>query len=557
MTVLKEIHGVWTKDPTQARAKGKNLAWKLSQSAIPSPPADLPDVTRIQEVARRFVRAHDASHGGFGRAPKFPTPSNLFFLLREWKRTGLPDIKVVVERTLDAMAVGGIHDHAGGGFHRYSVDTYWRVPHFEKMLYDNAQLAWLYLEASIAFKSPRFERVAHRIYRYLIRDLKSPDGGFVSGTDADSLAYNRKGHPEEGLFFVWTPSELNAVLGPEEGKRVAELFHVNSRGNFEHGHSILYLKGTWEGDPKKQLNAKQKHLASLDKLRKHRLGRPPPETDGKRVTAWNALTISAMARGSWMANRPEYLKVAQETAHWLLEKVWGPNKDGTRSLYRTYHRGMVGSHAVLRDYATLIQALLDLFEADGDPNWVKVARQLQTDQDRLFLDPSWGGYFHIPEKAGLLVRRTPDYDGAEPSGNSVTAWNLVRLNTLVPDVGYGAAADRLFRAFSRRIHGGLTYMCDALSKRLGGLRELVIMSPNGNAQDARPLLDVLTQEHIPGVVHVHLQEGQHQQKAAGQVSWVQAKVARKGKSTAYLCRDRVCKRPTSDPEVLRKLLRSP
>ncbi|MBR58445.1 MAG: thioredoxin domain-containing protein [Myxococcales bacterium] len=560
MSILQEVSNTWTTDPDGARKKAGEIAQKLSSRARTGLPSNIPGQEATAHSADYFVQRHDAQFGGFGRAPKFPRPSTLFFLVRHAKRQPRKELKDSIVRTLDAMATGGMHDHAGGGFHRYAVDPHWRIPHFEKMLYDNAQLAWLYLEASVAFGMPQYAELAHRTYRYLLRDCQAPDGGFMSGTDADSLPMDGKGHPEEGLFFTWTPSELTTVLGADITPEFVKTFRVTSRGNFEGGRSILYLDGPWESDPRKSLAKAREFDAQLEQLRVSRQVRPPPETDGKRVTAWNGLVISALARGSWLANKPEYLRVAQKTADWLLAHVWVANGSKGKRLYRTYHRNRTGSLAVLSDYAFLIQALLDLFEADGNTRWLTTARLLQEEQDIRFLNESWGGYFHIPEEAGLLVRRTHDYDGAEPSGNSVTAWNLLRLANFIPESNYENAMIRLFRAFGHRLRragAGIPYMADALSAYHGGLRQLVIVAPNKAPAAGRPLLETLHTEYVPDVIHVSVSEGNHQHDVAQQLEWVKGKPAIKGKATAYLCRNNTCKRPTSKPATLRKQLRQP
>lgn len=556
--LLQKIQGVWSDDPEAARTKAKQLAGRLAARSRPTPPTGVPAAELPKKVAYGVMRSYDADHGGFGRAPKFPRVANLLFLLRQAHRGNSESFRIAVARTLDAMATGGLHDWVGGGFHRYSVDGQWRIPHFEKMLYDNAQLAWLYLEAAVAFDSDHYRKVAVRTLDYLLREMRAPDGGFFSATDADSLPFGAghdgaHGKKEEGFFFTWRPDEILDVLGPSVGPRFNETFHVTAGGNFEFGRTQLHLDGPWEGEPSAQLDKAWALVDALDTLRVARARRPPPEVDTKRVTAWNALTISALARAGRLLRRDDYLHEARGAMTWLLEKVW----TGER-LYRTWLAGRAGGVAVIRDYAFTVQALLDLFEADSDVRWLRAALSVQEAQDRIFLDKDWGGYEHVPPETGLWVRRTSDYDGAEPSGNSVAAHNLLRLHTLTTRDEFRAAADQLFKAFGARLEeggAGTPLMIDALALRHGGARELVIVAAPGRAPATNALYEVARTIYAPEVIHVPVGEGGVDHFAARVVPWLQGKVARDGAPTAYLCRERVCKRPTIDPAVLAELLR--
>ena len=556
LTILKKVNEMWTKDSAQVRSRAKEIAQRLINSSKPRTPSDFPGPESSAQTAKFFLGRHDDVRGGYSNAPKFPRPSTLFFMLREYARSGDEEVKKSLVRTLDAMAMGGMHDHAAGGFHRYSVDTNWRVPHFEKMLYDNAHLSQLYLEASIGLGLPRYAYIAHKTYAYMLRELQAPDGGFVSGTDADSLAPGSD-HAEEGYYHTWTPSEVHKVLDTLEGTKLINLFNVTPRGNFEHGRSILYLDGPWEVDGKTALEEAFAMEPELQKLRNVRELRPSPETDGKRVTAWNAFTVSSFARASWLSGKEEYLKIAQQTMVWLLRNVWRESPDGARTLYRTYHRKRVNGLAVVNDYAAMISALLDLFEADGNSDWLVVARRLHDEQDKRFLHKATGRYFQIPEESKLLVRSTNDYDGAEPAGNSMTAWNLVRFAALFPDQGFEHKRDTLFRAMGvqlTRAAGAIPFMMDALAVRHSGLRELVIATPEGKAKSAAPLLEILQKDYASDVLHVVVSSTAQRKKLQGVVPWVEGKIAVNNQAMAYLCRNRVCKRPTADPAVLRKLL---
>jgi len=555
LSILQEIHGNWSQDPQGARQRAGELAARMVRRAMPQPPTGLPVLGVTDGAASRFVSRQDATMGGFGRAPKFPRPPALFFLTRFALRKNDHAVKKAVERTLDAIATGGIHDQVGGGFHRYSVDNRWKAPHFEKMLYGNAQLARVYLEAGVAFNRSSYLWVARRTLDYMLRELRAPDGGFVSATDADSAVGDPHGKKVEGHSFTWTREELNQELGDKLGAEIAKAFNVSLQGNFEHGRSIFHLPGPWEAPADQSLAKAQKHQPVLERLWKVRGLRPQPETDGKRVTAWNALTISALVRGTWVLGDSGYLKVAQDTAKWMLKMVW---KDG--GLYRTYHLGRPGSIGVLSDYAFFVQALLDLFEADGDPRWLDSALAIQKAQDENFLDPAWGGYYHIPPSVNLLVRRTPDWDGAEPSGNSISAYNLHRLWALTSKREYQDGADALLKAFGRSLSRGgtsLPMMMDAMTHVHLGARQVVVVAPEGDDQGTKPFQEVLNGVHAPDISRLIIDGGSDRAALAARVPWTAAKDAKGGKTTAYVCRESVCKRPTSDLKLFRAQLLTP
>jgi uncharacterized protein len=519
----------------------ESLAAGAAASALPGP-----DVLR---GAARFYRTrYDAAEGGLSGAPKFPSSLPLRFLLRYHRRTGDDDTRTMAVRTLEKMAAGGIYDHAGGGFHRYSTDSRWLVPHFEKMLYDNALLAVAYLEAFQATGREDFAGVAREILRYVERDMTSPEGAFYSATDADSLAPD--GRREEGFFFTWTPRELEAALGPERARVAAAWFAVTPEGSFE-GRSILHTPRPLEAVARELKRTPEEVRAIVadakEALYAARAARPAPLRDEKVLTAWNGLMISACARAALVLGEAIYAERAGRAADFVLAHL---GVDGR--LRRSYKDGRARHEAYLDDYAFLIAGLLDLYEATGDPRRIEQAQDLDGVLESLYEDPGGGGYFMTGrDHEELLAREKPAYDGAEPSGNSVQALNLLRLHELTTDDRYRRRAEHTLLAFGSRLAqapAALSEMLLALDFHLDTPKEVVIVTPRAR-REAEPLLARLRATFLPNRVLVVATEGEDLAAQARLVPLVEGKVARDGRATAYVCERRVCARPTSDPEV--------
>jgi len=501
-----------------------------------------PDV--IERAVRQFARSFDATWGGFGGAPKFPRPVALDLLLRYHRRTGDAAALRMVVVTLERMAAGGIHDHVGGGFHRYSTDGQWRVPHFEKMLYDQAQLSAIYLDAAQVTGRADFAEVAAGTLDYLVRDMQAPGGGFYSATDADSPAPS--GADEEGYFFTWTRPELDAALGKDLGATVAAYYGVTSE------RSTLYVARTADGlgGAHDKLAAELVHAHEL--LFAARSHRAPPRLDDKIVTAWNGLVITALARGAIALERSDYAVAAARTASLLLSRL----RDRDGRLARSLAGGVVGPHGVLEDYAFVIEGLLDLYDADGDARWIDEAIALQRVLDRDFVAPD-GGYFATGRDQELqLVRDKPSYDGAEPSGNAIALANLVRLAEITGDDAWRARAEAGFAAFS----GLLTRGGAAAPRMLGALEalhdrtlEIVLVAPSDRAELA-PLLAVIRHSYLPNRVLARTIEGSPLVELARSLPWVEGKRALHGRATAFVCEHAACKLPTSDPAELARQL---
>ncbi len=368
--ILAEMVSLYTNEPTQVVARAQELSQRVEQAAAIRPGPGVPSDKVIAVAAQNLGRMFDPVDGGFGGAPKFPQPSRLSLLLRYARRTRDAGATAMVATTLDKMAAGGIYDQVGGGFHRYSTDAQWLVPHFEKMLYDNAQLAVVYLEAWQHTGDMAYQRVAREILDYVALEMTSPDGGFYSATDADSPTPS--GHDEEGWFFTWTPDELEALLGAEDATLVSSAFGVTKRGNFE-GRNILHrVKSDRALASERGLTAKRVAdviRSARSTLYHARASRPPPIRDEKIIAAWNGMMVAAFAKAGWMLAEPRYVESAARAAQFVLDQMRA--EDG--ALVRTYREGKKGSASFLDDYAFMVTACLDLYEATGDAAWIKRA----------------------------------------------------------------------------------------------------------------------------------------------------------------------------------------
>jgi uncharacterized protein len=452
------------------------------------------------------------------------------------------------------MAEGGIYDHVGGGFHRYAVDAEWLVPHFEKMLYDNAQLALTYLEAWQLLGDDEFARVIHETLSYLQREMTSREGGFFAATDADSPGPD--GHREEGLFFTWTPDEVEAVVGERLASVVCAYFDVTELGNFE-GRTVLATRRPL-AEVARELGldaaqARRMLAEAKDALYRARARRAPPLVDRKIVTAWNALAISAFARAGFVFGVPAYTLAALSAAELVLGKLRG--KDGR--LLRTLAEGRARHAGLLDDHAFMISALLDLYESTFEPRWLREAVSLQTELDARFWDDASGGYFFTPhDHEELLARDKPDYDGAEPAGNSVAAHNLLRLAELTGNQRFRERATALFGVFAEALARrglALPRMLSALDFFHDKPLELVIVAPpSGDDLDA--LVAPVRRIFAPNRVLVVAHEGEDHAAQQALVPLLEGRRAENGRATAYVCRGQTCELPTSDPGAVRTAL---
>jgi uncharacterized protein len=509
--VLENIAAAWEGDRENILAAGAALAVELDRQAASAPGAGFVDAGTLQSGFNYFRRTFDTRHGGFGVAPKFPRPSVFSFLLREHARTGNQEALDMVLQTLRAMADGGIHDRLGGGFHRYSVDQQWRVPHFEKMLYDQAQLAVSYIEAFQITGDEFFAGVARGILEYVLRDMTDSEGGFYSAEDADSAV--DAAHPEvktEGAFYLWPEGELEAALaGPAAKERLLAL----------------------------------------------RNQRPRPDRDDKILTAWNGLMISAFALAAQVLDEPRYQDAAERAAGFILTRL----HDGQKGpLLRRYRAGEAAVPGFLEDYAFLVQGLLDLYETAFDPAYIETAIRLTEEQRRLFEDRANGGFYASADgDAGLALRLKDSDDGAEPSGNSVAALNLLRLAQFTGRRDFRECAARIFHSFSGMLNeapGALPLMLAALGYSLASPKQIVIAGEAGS-EDARAMLRAVRRRFLPYKIALLIDSEGNRERLAGFLPAVGNMTMLEGKATAYVCENYTCSLPVNDPAELEGLLR--
>jgi uncharacterized protein YyaL (SSP411 family) len=547
LSILTKLKRVYDEEPQRVLESAAQISKAVQNNAQPARPDKVPGPEAIRSAVERLAGSYDAAHGGFGGAPKFPTPANLVLLGRYHRRSGDPQALKMLVHTLEEMAKGGIYDHLGGGFHRYSTDPQWLKPHFEKMLYDNAQLALGYLDGWQLTGRADFARVARETLDYVARDMTDPRGGFFSASDADSPGPG--GEEMEGYYFTWTPGEVEAVLGKERARAFEAVYGVTRSGDLD-GRSILHRAQAIDEVAAELKIAPAALEAQLETARKQLLAgrgkRPPPAVDRKIVTAWNGLMISAFARTGFALGEARYIKQAVRAAEFLLA-----NGKHRGQLAHTWKDGKAQEDSFLDDYAALAQGLIDLYEATTEPRWLTEAIALLRALDARFRDVA-GGYFLTPEgKPGLLAREKPAYDGVIPTGNSIAALDLLRLAELTGDEAFRKRALEVLGAFASNLKS-MPAMLGALDWSLDQPLEAVVVRPGADAGE--PLLAVLRRAYLPDAVRVIAAEGKELELQARTVPLLESKRAVGGKPTAYVCRKRVCDLPTADPAVFARQL---
>ena len=549
LTIAQRLKEAYDEQPDQIAAVSAEVVARIRDLLAPGDGREgLPTAQALHATAAYYRAGFDETHGGLDGQRKFPSSLSIRMLLRHHRRTGDVESLAMATRTLEAMAAGGIHDQVGGGFHRYATDPAWLVPHFEQMLYDNALLVPAYLEAYQVTGREDFAKVARDILRYVARDMTAPEGAFYSATDADSQGPD--GEREEGLFFTWTPDEIAAVLDAEQARAVVAYFGVTDAGNFE-GRTILHTPRSWR-DVAAELGLSDASLrrtvgAAREQLYAARATRRAPLRDDKILTAWNGLMISALAQAALVLDEPVYAARAARAADYLLRTL----RRGDR-LLRAALGGAARQTAYLADYAFLIAGLLDLYEADGDLRWLEEASALDAVLERDYEDTSGGGFFRTAaDQVSLLTREKPTYDAAEPSGNSVAVHNLLRLHELTTDDRYRVRAERAFEAFGAMLAerpSAVSEMLLAVDYQLDTPKEIVLVVPAGR-DDAAPFLAELRARFLPNRILTIVAEGEELERHARVVPLLAGKTARDGRATAYVCENRICDLPTTDPAV--------
>lgn len=543
LTLLQNLAAAYQQQTEMVAQASDGLAYAVEQILAPQAGGDMPGADLLRGVIERYKQLYDPQYGGISGAPKFPSSLPVRLLLRHYRRSGDSSVLKMATETLQKMAAGGIRDQIGGGFHRYSTDARWLVPHFEIMLYDNALLAIAYLEAFQVTGDEQFRIVAEEILQFVQRDMASPEGAFYSAIDADSPAPD--GHREEGRFFTWTPAELDQLLESDEAQLVKNYYQISDSGNFE-DRNILHAPQPLE-TVAEALNipvprAQSLLAAAREKLYRARAGRPAPHRDEKILCAWNGLMISAFARGGLVLGEPAFTEKAETAAGFLLDNL---SEDGR--LYRSFKDGRAGHSGYLDDYAFTIAALLDLYESSGEIRWLERALALDRNLEEHYEDPQGGFFMSADDQEKLLARQKPAFDGAEPSGNAVALLNLLRLHLLTGDGRYRQRAEKGLQAFAGTLQTNplaLSEMMLALEFRLDRAKAIVIVIPKGGS--AEPMLQVLRRTFLPNRALLVVEEGPQLQRQAKLVPLLEGKEAEEGRTTAYVCIEGACQLPTGD-----------
>jgi len=587
--ILQEIARVWQAERGKVEQSADSLTAQLRAVERSSPTWTIPGADALAATVRQFRDTFDSHYGGFGTAPKFPRPSELLFLMREYARTagggqggGAADPREMALRTMRGMALGGMRDHVGGGFHRYSVDAAWRVPHFEKMLYDQAQLVIAFLEGAQISGDPFYAEVAEDTLLYVMREMTDPGGGFYSAEDADSVppeeADRPDAHKKEGAFYLWRADEIDALLGPDAAI-VKARYGIEPEGNAPQdpqqefvGKNLLYVARPVDDLAKQSGQTPQDVVGLLNRARvrmfEHRAPRPRPYRDDKILTAWNGLMIAAFARMARVmrgldmdaaGSAETYLETARRAAAFLREHMWNA---GTRTLLRRYREGHAEIDAYAEDYAYLIFGLLELFQADADPVWLEWAIALQQRQDELFWDDEAGGWFSTTGlDPTVLLRLKEDYDGAEPTASSISVLNLMVLSHLVEDARWPERIERTLKLFGKRLEQvgrAVPMMAAALATFLAGVQQIVIVEPKAE-DDSRAapsdLLRVVALEYLPFAIVVRV-TSDRSRALAGSLPFVAAMQPVEGSATAFVCRQFTCRQPVITAAALRDELKA-
>ncbi len=570
--ILEKLADVWSSNEEDIRDSASEITGELRAIAS-SPDADteLPPIQTLDSAFQELSTTYDPTFGGFGHAPKFPRPVT-FDLLHHHanRRDASPESREaainMASDTLLKMAAGGIHDHIGGGFHRYSVDRFWHIPHYEKMLYDQAQIVCACLDSARLSGNRTHHQTTRDILAYVTRDLTAPNGGFYSAEDADSQPDANASHKTEGAFYVWKEPEIDELLG-NASPVFKFAFGVEPNGNAPaesdpHGElagtNTLIRRHTNDeiaeqfGIPTDQV-ASQLEAAGQSLLRA-RTKRPRPHLDDKILTAWNGLMISAFARAHQQLGDPAFLSAATTAASFIRNNLFDPQRG---VLLRSYRQGPAAIDGFAADYAFLIQGLLDLYQADFDTTWLAWADQLQSTQDQLFLDPEHGGYFTTSgEDPHVLLRSKDGYDGAEPSANSVSAHNLLRLAAILKNPARHQQSAGILKTFSDQLEQTPTsspLMLTALAAVQAPPAQIIIAGPPA-AADTNALIETCRNHARPHQVVVLADGADGQAFLASHAGFYLTLAPVDGRATAYLCENFVCQLPTTDPQKLKAML---
>jgi len=556
--LIKRIKDLWINQKAELLDSAEKLTLSLQSLDQESPGLSF-DENLLKKTYNQLNMQFDAKNGGFRERPKFPTPHNLLFLLRFWKRTGLKEALEMVEKTLLSMRKGGIYDHIGFGIHRYSTDSIWLVPHFEKMLYDQALVSLAYLEAYQATKNTLYSKTAQEIFTYVLRDMTSENGGFYSAEDADSEG-------EEGKFYVWSKKEIEDILNKEDSELVVKIFNIQESGNFLEestqkmtGKNILHFQKSISELSKDLGIAEQELRIKIEEIREKlfsvREKRVHPHKDDKILTDWNGLMIASLAKSAKVLCESLYLEAAKKATNFILKEM---RKSDGRLLHR-YREGEAEIDGYLTDYAFLIWGLIELYEATFEIKYLRTAIELNKLQIELFWDKNVGGFYFTPyDGEELLTRQKEIYDGAIPSGNSVAMLNLLRLSYFTGDSELEEKADILSRVFTEKLKStpiAYTQFMVAADFVVGPSYSLVVAG-NSLSQDTNEMIQAINSKYIPNKVFIHRRVEQDPPCIDDLSNFVQFFDDLDGKATAYVCINKTCKPPTHDIDKMLEYLNS-
>jgi len=557
--LVPRIKEIWFSDPAKITESAERVTTALRDLSVRSTRDELNE-TVLEACYRDLQERFDAVHGGFGTKPKFPTPHNLLFLLRMGKHGKLAHAGEMVEKTLLQMRMGGVYDHIGYGFHRYSTDEGWLLPHFEKMLYDQAMLLIAYCEAYQATKNETFRNTANEICAYVLRDMTMDSGGFYSAEDADSEGV-------EGKFYLWSQEEISGILTKDEAELVRKVFNSESSGNYHEeatgektGSNILHMNKALS-EIAAELGMSHEACEGLlfsakEKLFTSRKGRVHPHKDDKVLTDWNGLMIAALSIAARVLGDESYQRAAEKAAQFIMHTM--RTNDGR--LFHRYRDGEKGIAGYLDDYAFMIWGCIELYETGFDMHFLEFALNLCETLNSRFLDPENGGYFLTPDDAERLPVRTKEgYDGAIPSGNSVMMYNLLRLSHITGKPRYYDLALGIEKAFSEGVRespAAHTMLLVALGFRLWPVSEVVIAG-DLKGEDTQAMLSALNSEFVPNKVVSVRESGSRPPGIEGIAGFALNLSPHEQRATAYVCINRSCHPPTTDPVKMMEILTAP
>ena len=548
LTLLKRLDEAYHKDKQAINKAGHQITTILKESSENQSGNALPTKELISKSMDSYKNGFDRKNGGLIGRNKFPSSLPLGLLMRYYQTSRDDQVLDMITLTLDKMMTGGIHDHVGGGFHRYTTDSIWLTPHYEKMLYDNALLSIAYTEAYQLTGNEKYRQTSQKTLDYLLKEMQSPEGGFYSATDADSLT--PEGVQEEGYFFTWTVEEIDGLFDKKTSKIIKLYYGLKDR---ENQRQILHISGQPDMITKEFAITSEERENIITKanqtLYEKRLNRKLPGLDDKIVLSWNSLVISALAKAGFAFNEKKYIDAAIQTHAFIFKNLWQDQK-----LFHSFKDNKTGHQGFLDDYAFLAAAYIDLYEATFDIAWLLKAIDIDDLIQKKFEDMTHGGFFMTSaDQNDLIAREKPVNDGAIPSGNAIAAINLSRLYLYTDRKTYGQRAEKTLKYFSGPLLKSPAYMSGMLpiiELLTDPVKEMVIITPEGQKQKAKSFLDILRKKFVAGQIIIMVQEGKEFDAVSKILPQVRGRSALNGLVTLYPCEEKVCRQPITDPAAL-------